>query len=82
MVLYSTFLSNSDRVHNINNHVGIIHYNPVHQCMMTDDCLPLLPIVNITQAITHTHLRVRIDFSYYIRKSRQRDETFCGVGER
>jgi len=50
--------------------------------MMTDDRRPLLPIVNITQAITHTHLRVRIDFSYYIRKSRQRDETFCGVGER
>jgi len=50
--------------------------------MIADDCRPPLPIVDITQAIKHPHLSVRIDFSYYVRKSRQRDKTFCGVDER
>jgi len=59
-----------------------MHHNRVHQCTMKDYCRPPSPIVEITQAITRTHLSVRIDFSYYVRKSRQRDETFCGVGER
>lgn len=59
-----------------------MRHNRVHHCMMTDDCRPPSPIVDITQAITHTHLSVRIDFSYYVRKSRQWDETYCGVGER